>query len=350
MSARICDECGSPVTVGEAFCGVCGTFLAWENGAGTSALPPATAPAVTAPPRTTPPPVPPLEAAAPAPGPPDRAGPPDPLNGHEPTTADQPSAVQPARPAARRPTVRTHADDGAGPDDLLCPVCDTGNARGRSFCRRCGASLVSTAQQAARPPWWRRWRLPRRRRRWGLLGRLLTWLLVLALLAGLGYGAVVLGRKATDAVRDRIAKPQPVHPVSVQASSSARGHPAASVADGLSNRYWAPATTGAATGEYVELTFPAPFRLLDLIVHAGAATEQEVFLTQARPAQLELTAWTQDGRQLRRTLRLADRPGEQKFHWVVGDVVRVRLTIGADYGAARGRRVALGEVEFFKRP
>ena len=174
--------------------------------------------------------------------------------------------------------------------------------------------------------------------------------IVIALLVALGYGAFVLGRMATDAVRDRIAKPVPVHPVSVHASSEAPGHPAAWAADGLSNRYWAPAPTGPAQGEYVEFTFAGPMRLLDLIVHSGAAPEQDVFLGQARPAELELTAWTAGGAQVHTTLSLEDRPGEQKLHQVIGDVVRIRLTIKSSYASAPQRRVALGEVEFFKRP
>ncbi|WP_426636502.1 NADase-type glycan-binding domain-containing protein [Planosporangium sp. 12N6] len=290
----------------------------------------------------------PVSAPAASPVPADRTGgaPADPDAG----PADQPRAVQPGRPVARRPTVRGYTDQpDPGADGVRCPACGTATMPGRSFCRRCGAALAATTAAPA-PPWWRRFRLPRRRRRWGPLGRLLTWLLVLALVAGLGYAAVVVGRRATDAVRDRLAKPEPVHPVSTRASSEAPGHPATSAVDGLSNRYWAPAATGPATGENVEFTFAAPIRLLDLIVHAGAAPEQEVFLSQARPARLELTVWTSGGQQAHTTLQLADRPGAQQFRWAVSDVVGVRLTIAAAYGDAPGRRVAVGEVEFFKRP
>jgi hypothetical protein len=264
---------------------------------------------------------------------------------------DQPGAVRPGRPIPRRLTVRTYADDrDAAPDDLTCPACGTANRPDRNFCRRCGTALRDTAEGARRLPWWRRWRR-RRRLGLGLFWRVLIWLLIIALLVALGYGAFVLGRMATDAVRDRIAKPVPVHPVSVHASSEAPGHPAASAADGLSNRYWAPAPTGPAQGEYVEFTFAGPMRLLDLIVHSGAATDQDVFLGQARPAELELTAWTAGGgAQVHTTLHLEDRPGEQKLHQVIGDVVRIRLTIKASYAGAPQRRVALGEVEFFKRP
>jgi hypothetical protein len=151
-------------------------------------------------------------------------------------------------------------------------------------------------------------------------------------------------------VRDRVAKAQPVRPVAITASSQAAGHPAQAVADGLSNKYWAPQPTGAGQGQYVDLRFAQPVRLLDVIVHPGVSPRQDEFLKQARPAELELTASTSAGKQVSTVLRLADQAGPQTFHPVIGDVVSVRLTIRASYGAAPNRRTAIGEVEFFKRP
>jgi hypothetical protein len=357
------------VEVGDAFCGNCGAFLAWSKEPAAATPEPTVAtppepPTVATPPESAAPdpdsatsraaallvPVQPARHTdPPEPSPPRTA--PETVDGQVATPGgDQPGAVQPGRPIPRRLTVRTYADDrDAAPDDLICPACGTANRPDRSFCRRCGTALRDTAEQARRLPWWRRWRW-RRRLRLGLLWRVLLWLLIIALLVALGYGAFVLGRMATDAVRDKIAKPVPVHPVSVHASSEAPGHPAAWAADGLSNKYWAPARTGPAQGEYVEFTFAGPMRLLDLIVHSGAAKDQDVFLGQARPAELELTAWTADGAQVHTTLRLEDRPGEQHFRRVIGDAVRIRLTIKSSYAGAPERRVALGEVEFFKRP
>ncbi|WP_239394383.1 zinc-ribbon domain-containing protein [Frankia sp. CiP3] len=392
MAEAVCEQCGSPVRDGEPFCGNCGVFLEWDREpaptgqaaaahpqpvAGPPAAPGAEVPSASAViPAAAPPvpaeaaPAPPTPAADPATSraaallvpvqPARHADPPEP---HAPETAagtvsshpatpsgDQPGAVQPGRPVPRRPTVRTYSDDrDPTPDDIACPACGTANRPDRNFCRRCGAALGGPADRARRLPWWRRWRRRPRPAR-SLLWRVLTWLLIIALLAALGYAAFVFGRKATDAIRDKIAKPVPVHPTFVHASSEAPGHPAASAADGLSNRYWAPARTGPAQGEYVEFAFAGPVRLLDLIVHTGAAADQDVFLGQARPAELGLTAWTAGGDQVHTTLHLEDRLGEQKFHQVIGDVVHIRLTIKSDYGDAPERRVALGEVEFFKRP
>jgi len=174
-------------------------------------------------------------------------------------------------------------------------------------------------------------------------------LLALVVLLALGYGAFQLGRRATDAVRDRIAKPAPVNPSAVTASSAARQHPPVLAIDGNSNRYWAPATTGTGAGQYVEMTFARSFRLLDFIVNSGSSPRQDEFLKQARPADVEVTLQTKNGPQVRH-IRLADRPGPQPFEMHVGNVTRIRFTISSAYGIGAGRLVALGEVEFFKRP
>jgi hypothetical protein len=305
-----CERC-APAEPGGTFCATCGSFLGWEP----------------------PPP------------------PPDP--GVDASQEVAVSAVQPGKPVARRPTVRPRVDQTEiGPYDQVCPACSTPNPAGRRFCRRCGAPLAATAEPVRRTSRWRRalrWLL-RRSGRWGWLRRLATLALVVALLAALGYGALLLGGRVTDAVRDRLATPQPVRPAAVTASSQAAGHPAAAAVDGLSNRYWAPAPTGGGQGQYVELTFDGPFRLLDLIVHSGVSPQQDTFLGQARPAELELAARTSAGARVTMVLRLADQAGPQTFRRVIGDVVSLRLTVRSSYGGEAGRRTAIAEIEVFKRP
>ncbi|MFG1904135.1 zinc ribbon domain-containing protein [Micromonospora carbonacea] len=405
---RTCDNCGAEVTPGDGFCGNCGAFLAWNDpapppapaatavgapaardtatdaardagagdagagdagagdagagaGAGESvagdtagpgadtAAEPGTAAEDTAARRAAAlvVPVRPVDDDGP-----DRSDPvPAAAPAEPPPAADQPRAVRPGLPVAPGPVVRDFAGDAAGaPDDVVCPACGTGNPAGRSFCRRCGGPLAAPAGPAAAVPWWRRLRWPRRRPGRGGLRRLLAVLLVLALLAAAAWAAVRFGPRAVDAVRDRTTTPEAVLPSAVVASSEARGHPARSLVDGLNNRYWAPAADRPATGQYVELTFDPPIRLMDLIVHTGASPQQDVFVRQARPAELTLTLWTGDGPSSTRQLRLSDRPGPQTFHHVVGGVTRLRLTIDASYGAQRGREVALAEVEVFRRP
>ncbi|MFE9186827.1 zinc-ribbon domain-containing protein [Micromonospora haikouensis] len=375
---RTCDNCGAEVSPGDGFCGNCGAFLAWNDPTPQPA-PAATVHDATAEPvadTAAKPAAPVADTAADAvadagdtaarraaalvvpvrPADDDGPGrPPDPVPASAPAepppAADQPRAVQPGLPVAPAPVVRDFSGDTAGaPGDMVCPACGTGNPAGRSFCRRCGGPLAAPTGPAGAVPWWRRLRWPRRRPGWGGLRRLLAVLVVLALLAVAVWAAVRFGPRAVDAVRDRTATPEAVLPSAVVASSEARGHPARSVVDGLNNRYWAPAADRPATGQYVELTFDPPIRLMDLIVHTGASPQQDAFVRQARPAELTMTLWTGDGPSSARQLRLADRPGPQTFHHVVGGVTRLRLTIDASYGAQRGRKVALAEVEVFRRP
>jgi hypothetical protein len=98
------------------------------------------------------------------------------------------------------------------------------------------------------------------------------------------------------------------------------------------------------------MRFARPFRLLNLIVHTGSSPRQDEFLKQARPADVEVTVWTRSGRVVRHDIRLQDRPGPQQFDLRVGDVVQIKFTIASAYGIGPHRPVALGEVEFFKRP
>jgi hypothetical protein len=332
---RICGNCGAAVADGDSFCGTCGTFLAWESDdpAAPSTVPvaPPDEPA-TSDDDDTPAAV---EAQAAAAGA-ERSG--------------QPGAVLPGRPVAPRPVVREFDDEvRTAPEDLICPYCATANQRGRRFCRRCGRSLRPDAPVVTKVPWWRRLRWPRGWGRLDTVPRLLAALLVLALLIAVGVAAARYGGRAIDAIRDRTAKPEQIRPATVTASSEAKGHPATSVTDGLSNRFWAPAA-GQAEGQYVEMTFKPPIRLLKLIVHTGASPQPEAFGQQARPASLELTAWDAAGTRTTKLLSLADRPGEQRFDAVIGSVTRLRFTIGSGYGTGPGRQVALAEIELFKRP
>ncbi|MER5638065.1 hypothetical protein ABT095_14035 [Kitasatospora sp. NPDC002227] len=63
-----------------------------------------------------------------------------------------------------------------------------------------------------------------------------------------------------------------------------------------------------------------------------------------------LTLTTLDGKVTTRTLKLADSPGEQRFHVAVSAVVGARLTVVSSFGAGQDRKVAVAEVEFFRRP
>ncbi|WP_189226451.1 NADase-type glycan-binding domain-containing protein [Saccharothrix coeruleofusca] len=348
MSARSCPQCGAPVAPTDDFCGNCGNYLGWAadpgrtagSGSATrdgAAVPPErTAGRVDAVPReaddaahqarSTPVP--------PAPMPPVRTSP------GEPPPAARLGPVLPGRPEAKRPLPTAAAEAAVhGPP---CPNCGTANPPGRRFCRRC-ATPLHQGQRPAGGPRRRRWRWRGDRSRW--LRRLAALLVVAALVAALWVFHPRLLALWED-LRDRIANPAPVAPTSTTASAAVPDHPAAAAADGLSNRYWG----APAVGDSVDFGFDEPFRLLSVVVHAGASAEEEGFVAQARPSSLELVVTTADGGTRTLPVTLADQPGPQRTDTGISDVVRVRVVVRSATGLAPGGHIALGEVEFFRRP
>jgi hypothetical protein len=234
-------------------------------------------------------------------------------------------------------------DEGAG---VPCPACGALNSPDRRFCRRCATALVSAAPPAPLP-WWRTvWPL-RRRVRAGS-GRAVRLLVILAVLAALCAGGLLLlpaGRALIEDTRDKMGKAVPVTPVAVEASAEVPRHPATNTTDGLNNRYWGAPAPGAS----VTYTFRKPFRLVDLIVTNGASASPESYPDQARALRLDLEVTTQDGTRHHKELTLGDKPGPQTFPTGISDAKTVRLTLRSPAGLTRGRHLALAEVEFFAR-
>ncbi|SDD34062.1 zinc-ribbon domain-containing protein [Actinokineospora iranica] len=248
--------------------------------------------------------------------------------------------VQPGLPVARRPLPSSSAE--AVVEGPPCPVCGTANPPGRRFCRRCAAPLGSDGG-AEDGPSRRRWRWRGDGSRW--LRRLVA-LIVVAVLVVAGFLLFPHVKGLVEDLRDRTATPAPIGPTGTTATAEVPGHPAAAAADGLSNRYWG----APAVGDAVEFGFAGPFRLLTVVVHAGASTKEEDFFAQARPAALDLVLTSADGATRTVPVPLADQPGPQRTDLGVSDVVRVRVVVRAAVGLGAGRHVALGEVEFFMRP
>lgn len=317
----ICASCGTANPATERFCGECGDFLEWSTA------------------RTDPP------AGA--------AGTVDPL-----PAADPPAAVQPTVVATphRRPPRRAPSGARQTGDDWHCDRCGAGNDRQRRFCGACGEPRPVAVAETAKRPWWRRWldriaaprvRRSDRRRREHARRRLLLVIALICLLTIALVGGPLLGRRLVDEVRDRVQDHVPLNPDTVTASSQERDHPAAHIADGVTNRFWSPAT--AADGSWVEARWADPVRVLDVVVTSGVSTEQELFLTVGRPAALAVTATTTDGRTVEGTLELRDQPGPQRFTFEAADVVRLRLEVRSAYGPRSRPSLAIGEVEFFGR-
>ena len=227
-----------------------------------------------------------------------------------------------------------------------CPACGTPNAPGRRFCRRCAAPLRAKAETAPLP-WWRTvW--PFRRRVRVRSGRALRRILLVLAVVGLlfvGFLFLPAGRVIFEDVRDKLGGTAEISPSGVTASAEAPGHPAGAAVDGLTNKYWGAPALGAS----LTATFGTPFRLVGVVLHTGASTEPEEFRREPRPVRADLIVTTVDGTVHEKELTLNDKPGEQTVRTGISDVVTVRLVLREAAGESKGRPIALGEIEFFKR-
>ncbi|MFC8077998.1 discoidin domain-containing protein [Streptomyces sp. NPDC057307] len=149
--------------------------------------------------------------------------------------------------------------------------------------------------------------------------------------------------------KEETGKPESVPPTECRASSAQSGHPGGAAVDGFNNRYWAPEETGDGVGEFLECDFAEPVRVMKLLVFSGTSARKDEFLTQARPARVTVQLTSQDGKLTSRAIRLRDQAGEQTFDLRGSDTVRARLIVNSSYGAAKNRRIALAELEFFGR-
>ncbi|MEI2765941.1 MAG: zinc-ribbon domain-containing protein [Dermatophilaceae bacterium] len=275
--------------------------------------------------------------------------------------ARQPVAVKPGAEARPAPKKKLPVQDRRPqPGETVCRECGAGNAPDRKFCRRCGTDLAD-AVVVAPLPWWRRLlrrrpetapvagtRPVRRRRRLPGGGLLRLLLVVAAVLVVLRLTWVWVG-VPVEAVRDRLSGNAVVNPSAIAASSAFDGHPAALARDGATNTFWAPAKTADPSGEFVEASFPSPFRLVAVQVFNGSSEQPKPYLSTARVATFLLTAVKDDGSIETRSVTLADVPGKQDFTMGISDVTTVRITVQTAYGAGPQVPVALAEVAFFKR-
>jgi len=296
---RPCPNCGANVADTDEFCANCGTYLAWVK-----------------------------PEAEPAPA----------------TPAEQPHAVEPARPVTPR-RARTAPDVVEPvPDGSRCEVCGTVNLVDAKFCRKCGTSLVgTTARQAAvrsRRFTWPRWL------RWRGGSAWLRRIVALALVAVLVVAGILLYPLAVDLVqdvRDKLGSAAPISPSQTTGNAAVPGHPVTAAVDGVANQYWG----APAVGDFAEFTFAQPFRLIGVVITPGAGTDPAVFGRQARPTELDLVITTSNRATRTLHVSVADKPGPQTTDTGISDVVGIRLVIRA--ATPQDQPVAVGEVEFFKR-
>lgn len=263
--------------------------------------------------------------------------------------------VLPGRTAARRPQVRAVGPQADAEGGVPCPWCSTPNRPERHFCARCAMSMTRGEDAPQRLPWWRRmfadrtaepaWAGERPRLRRGF-GRVWNWV-VGAVVIGLVVALVMNLGTMIQATRDHFAKRAPVGPSAVKASRSYTGHGAGLAFDKLNNTWWGPGIDQAAEGEWLEVTFDQPTRLLDLVITPGTSPRADQLSESALPRRIDAQITLADGEKITRTLTLDQSAGGQRRAFRVGDVTAVRFVLRSAYDAGPKKQVAIAEIEFF---
>ncbi|MEU0287382.1 NADase-type glycan-binding domain-containing protein [Streptomyces sp. NPDC052492] len=275
----------------------------------------------------------------------------------EPRAPEDPAVapVLPGRTAARRPQVRAVGPQADAEGGVPCPWCSTLNRPERHFCSRCAMSMTRGDDAPARLPWWRRmfadrgaesaWAGERPRLRRGF-GRIWNWV-VGAVVVGLVIALVVNLGTMVQATRDHFAKRAPIGPSGVKASRSYTGHDAGLAFDKLNNTWWGPGIAESAEGEWLEVTFDQPTRLLDLVITPGTSTRADQLSESALPRRIDAQVTLADGEKITRTLTLDQGAGGQRRKFRVGEVTTVRFVLRSAYNAGADKQVAIAEIEFF---
>ncbi|MFH8989477.1 NADase-type glycan-binding domain-containing protein [Streptomyces sp. NPDC017940] len=274
-----------------------------------------------------------------------------------PTPAPAVAPVLPGRPDTDRPYVRTPGPQ-LGAQGAPCPWCATPNHPDRHYCGRCAMPLAERSDTApAHRPWWRRltapgqqeipWAgdRPRLRRVFDNIG---TWVTVAVVMTLLILGLVYIpdGYQAT---RDHFAKRAPVEPDRISASRSYPDHGAKLAFDKLNNTWWGPGVAQSGQGEWIEMQFARPARLLDVIITPGVSTRADQLSKSALPHRIKATVTKKDGSTATRELTLDPGPGGQRRSFRVGEATKVRFTIESAHAASGKKQVAISEIELFGR-
>ncbi|MFI8908160.1 NADase-type glycan-binding domain-containing protein [Streptomyces albidoflavus] len=264
--------------------------------------------------------------------------------------------VLPGRPDAERPQVRgpLYREEPAGGPP--CPWCGTANHPDRHFCGHCAMRLADHEErEPGRRPWWRRlfggrqqetpWagdRPPLRR----VFDRIATWIGAAVALALLVL-AVLYVPDGVQATRDHFAKRAPVAPDTIKASRSYSGHKPLLAFDQLSNTWWGPGVSQSGQGEWIEVGFSEPTRLLDVIITPGVSARPEHVRESALPHRVKAKVTLADGKTKTLDMTLDQGAGGQRRPFRVGEVTKVRFTIESAHAASAKKQVAIAEIEFF---
>nr|WP_234317901.1 carbohydrate-binding protein [Streptomyces rimosus] len=152
-----------------------------------------------------------------------------------------------------------------------------------------------------------------------------------------------------DATRDHCAERAPVEPDEIRVSRSYPGHRPKPAFDKLSNTWWGPGVSQAGQGEWVEVRFARPARLLDVIIAPGVSARADRLDTSALPHRVKATVTGKDGRTMIRAFTLDPGAGGQRRAFRVGEATAVRFTIESAHAASAEKQVAMAEIELFGR-
>lgn len=273
---------------------------------------------------------------------------------------DAPAAVAPVlpgRPDAERPSVRAPGPQPGIAGGPPCRWCATPNRPDRHYCVRCAMPLAETADATVtgRAPWWRRlfggrrrevpWAgdRPRLRRVFDRIG---TWI-TLAVVVTLAILGLVYLPDGVQATRDHFAKRAPVAPDRIAASRSYPEHKPELAFDKRSNTWWGPGVSQSGQGEWIEVGFSEPTRLLDVIITPGVSAKADKIGESALPHRVTATITGKDGKVTTRRLTLDQGAGGQRREFRVGEVTKVRFTIETSHAVSADKQVAITEIEFF---
>jgi hypothetical protein len=171
--------------------------------------------------------------------------------------------------------------------------------------------------------------------------------LVLALVVGIVYLTRPLWTAAYERVLDQVKKPVPINATSSRASSRAPGHAAIRARDGFDNTSWQVANPGPARGQWLEMGFDQPVRVVALLITPGVGVKTGAYLANGRPAKVRITMFRHGEAAKSKEVTFTDEAGAKQVNFAVGDVDRVRLTIlKARFGNNPRSHVAISEVEF----
>lgn len=150
-----------------------------------------------------------------------------------------------------------------------------------------------------------------------------------------------------QATRDHFAKRAPVAPDTIKASRSYSGHKPLLAFDQLSNTWWGPGVSQSGQGEWIEVGFSEPTRLLDVIITPGVSARPEQVRESALPHRVKAKVTLADGKTKTLDMTLDQGAGGQRRPFRVGEVTKVRFTIESAHAASAKKQVAIAEIEFF---